>query len=137
MSQPRVPRDFCISQGFNPSGIYGVAALHPINLGIPGPATGVIWAPSGRKLQIESENGFPGPPGPGAQKVQNGVEIFFDSKKSQNRLFFNDFDSFSTLFGRFGPRGQKGTGTHFRTLFATFAPKGPNDPCSGQKFSRP
>ena len=30
--------------------------------------------PSGRKLQIEFENGFPGPPGPGAQKVQNGVE---------------------------------------------------------------
>ena len=30
--------------------------------------------PSGRKLQIEFENGFPGPFGPGAQKVQNGVE---------------------------------------------------------------
>ena len=30
--------------------------------------------PSGQKLQIEFENGLPGPPGPGAQKVQNGVE---------------------------------------------------------------
>ena len=30
--------------------------------------------PSGRKLQIEFENGFLGPFGPGAQKVQNGVE---------------------------------------------------------------
>ena len=30
--------------------------------------------PSDRELQIEFENGFPGPFGPGAQKVQNGVE---------------------------------------------------------------
>ena len=30
--------------------------------------------PLGRKLQIEFENGFPGPFGPGAPKVQNRVE---------------------------------------------------------------
>ena len=28
----------------------------------------------GRKLQIEFENEFPGPLGPGPKKVQNGVE---------------------------------------------------------------
>ena len=38
--------------------------------------------PSGRKLQIEFENGFPGPLGPGAQKVQNGVE-----KESKSTIF--------------------------------------------------
>ena len=32
------------------------------------PATGVIWALPGRKLQIESENGFPGPPRPRGPK---------------------------------------------------------------------
>ena len=69
-------------------------------------------------------------PATGPKKCQT------ESKKSQNRLFFNYFDSFSTLFGLFGPRGRKGPGTHFRTLFATFGPKGPNDPCSGQKFSQ-
>ena len=37
---------------------------------------------SGRKLQIEFENGFPGPFGPRAQKVQNGVE-----KESKSTLF--------------------------------------------------
>ena len=37
---------------------------------------------SGRKLQIEFENGFPGPPSPGAQKVQNGVE-----KESKSTIF--------------------------------------------------
>ena len=53
-------------------------------LGIPGPATGVLRA-SGRKLQIEFENGFLGPPGPGAQKVQNGVEK--ESKSTVFQLF--------------------------------------------------
>ena len=60
------------------------------------------------------------------KKVPNRVE------KSQRRLFFNYFDSFSTPFWTFlgleaGPRGP---GIHFPTLFATLGPKGPNDPCS-------
>ena len=43
---------------------------------------------------------------------------------------------FRLRFELFGPRGREGPGTHFRTLFATLGPKGPNDPCSGQKFSQ-
>ena len=38
--------------------------------------------PSGPKLEKESENEFPGPLGPGAQKVENGVE-----KESKSTLF--------------------------------------------------
>ena len=44
---------------------------------------------SGRKLQIEFENGFPGPPGPGAQKVRKIVEkeSKIDSKSTIFQLF--------------------------------------------------
>ena len=38
------------------------------------PATGGHLGCSGPKLQIEFENEFPGPLGPGGPKVQNGVE---------------------------------------------------------------
>ena len=57
-----------------------------------------------------------------------------ESKKSQNRLFSNYFDSFSTPFRLFGPWGREAPGTHFRTLFPTLGPKGPSDPCSGKSF---
>ena len=89
--------------------------------------------PSGPKLQVDSEfeNGFPGPfwaPGPKKSKTE--------SKKSQNRLFSTILTPFRLRFGLFGPRGTEGPGTHFRTLQgSTLGPKGPNDPCSGQKFS--
>ena len=41
--------------------------------------------PSGPKLEKESENEFPGPLGPGAQKVENGVEK--ESKSTAFQLF--------------------------------------------------
>ena len=58
-------------------------------------------------------------------------------KKSQNQLFFNYFDSFSTPFSTFWAPVLRDPGTHFRTLFPTLGPKGSNDPCSGQKYSQP
>ena len=45
--------------------------------------------PSGRKLQIEFENGFPGPFGPGPKKSKT------ESNMSQNSWKIIDFDSFS------------------------------------------
>ena len=42
---------------------------------------------------------------------------------------------FRLRFGLLGALRLRGPGTHFRTQFATLGPKGPNDPCSGQKFS--
>ena len=76
---------------------------------------------SGSSSIILPRNEFPGPLGPRAQKVENGVE-----RKSQSTVF--------QLFCLFEPRGPEGSGTHFLTLFPTLGPKGPNDPCSGQKF---
>ena len=88
-------------------------------------------SPSGPKLQIEFENEFPGSVGPGPKKSKT------ESKKSQNCWKIVDFDSFSTPFWTFlGPEAERAQKTHFPTLFATLGPKGPNDPCSGQKFSQ-
>ena len=101
-----------------------------LGLGIPGPATEVIWAFRAESCKWSSKMGSQALPAPGPKKSKT------ESKKSQNRLFFNYFDSFSTLFWTFWAPGLKGPGTHFRTLLATFGPKGPNDPCSEQKFSQ-
>ena len=61
-------------------------------------------------------------------------------KRSRKRVKIDCFSTILALFrlrfGLFGPGGREGPGTRFRTLFATFGPKGPNDPCSGQKFSQ-
>ena len=57
----------------DPAGLVQVSK-HPKCLGFLGPATGVIWALRAQKLQIESENEFPGPLGSGAQKVETGGE---------------------------------------------------------------
>ena len=58
------------------------------------------FGPSGPKLEKESENGFPGPLGPGAQKVQNGVEI------EPKSIVFQLSTPFSTFWapGLRGPR---------------------------------
>ena len=80
--------------------------------------------PSGPKLENGSENEFLGPLGPGIQKVET------ESKKSQNRRFFNYFNSVSSPFSTFWARGREAPGTHFRTRFPTLGAKGPNDPCS-------
>ena len=71
--------------------------------------------PSGPKLQIESENEFPGLSASGSKEVQNGVE------KSQNRLFFDYFDSFPTPFGLFGPGAEGARELIFRLYFQLWA----------------
>ena len=98
-------------------------------LGIPGPATGIIWAFRAESCKWSLEMGSRALSAPGPQKSKT------ESKKSQNRLFFNYFDSFSTPSWTFWTPGPRGPGNPFRTLFATFGLKGPNDRCSGQKFS--
>ena len=77
------------------------------------------------------ENEFPGPSGPRAQKVKNGVEK--ESKKWKFQLFFNFFDSFSTPFLTFWTPGPEGPGNSFSTPFPTLGPKGPRTPLGGLK----
>ena len=72
--------------------------------------------PSGQKLQIEFENGFPGPE-PKKSKTE--------SKKSQNSRKIVDFASFSTPFCTFGPRGRALPGNPFSNSICNFRPEGP------------
>ena len=100
---------------------YGVVlVLRPFN-----PPRGAL-GPFGPKVGNGVENEFPGPSGPGARKVKNRVEK--ESKKRKFQLFFNFFDSFSTLFLTFGAPGGS-----FSTPFPTLGPKGPRTPLGGLK----
>ena len=56
---------------------------------------------------------------PGPKKLKT------ESKKSQNRLFFNYFDSFSTPFSTFWAPGPRGRGNSFSDSFSNFGPRGP------------
>ena len=89
------------------------------------------FGPFGPKVANRVRKWVPGPSRPRGPK---------SPKRSRKRVKIDYFSTILTLFrlrfGLFGPWGRKGPGTHFRTLFATFGPKGPNDPCSGQKFSQ-
>ena len=76
--------------------------------------------PLGPKLEKDSENEFPGPLGLGPKKAKT------ESKKSQNRLFFNYAHSFSTPFSTFWALGPRGPGNSFSDSFSNFGTKGPN-----------
>ena len=66
---------------------------------------------------------------PGPKKLKTG------SKKSQNRLFFNYFDSFSTPFSTFWAPGPRGLGNSFSDSFSNSGPGRPKvTPVRGQKF---
>ena len=91
--------------------------LRPFN-----PPRGVL-GPFGPKVGNGVENEFPGPSGPGAQKVKNGLEK--KSKKWKLQLFLKFFDFFSALFLTFGAPGPEGPGNTFSTPFPTLGPKGP------------
>ena len=94
------------------------------------PPRGVL-GPFGPKVGSGVENEFPGPSGPGVPKVKNRVEK--ESKKWKFQLFFNFFDSFSTLFLTFWSPGPSGPGNSFSTPFPTLGPKGPRTPLGGWK----
>ena len=108
------------------------AAVAANILGFPGPATGVIWA-----LRAQMTPGkrvrkwVPGASRPGGPKSR---------KRSRKRVKIVEKQSILTLFQLrlrlFGRRGREAPGTHCPTLFPTLGPEGPNDPCSGQKFSQ-
>ena len=89
------------------------------------PATGVVWALRAQSWKKSPKLSSWGLSAPGPKKSKT------ESEKSQKRLFFNYFGSFSTPFSTcWAP------GTHFRTLFSSLGPKGPNDPCSSSMDSQ-
>ena len=52
-------------------------------------------------------------------------------------VLLNNFDSFSTPFWTFRAYGLRGPGNSISdSIFAVLGAKGPNDPCSGQKFPK-
>ena len=77
--------------------------------------------PSGPELEKESENEFRGLSAPGPKKSKT------ESKKSQDRFFFNYFDSFSTPFSTFWAPGPLGPGRAliFGLFFPTLGQKAP------------
>ena len=83
--------------------------LRPQIAKIPWPCYRGHLGPPGPKLEKESENDFPGPLGPRAQKINNRVE------KSQNGWKPVNFTLFRLCFRLFGPRGRE---------------EGPNDTCN-------
>ena len=81
------------------------------------PPRGVL-GPFGPKVGNGVENEFPGPSGPGVQRVRNRVE------KVEKELKFPLFDSFSTLFLTFWTAWPEGPENSFSTPFPTLGPKG-------------
>ena len=94
------------------------------------PATGVIWALRAQSWKKSPKMSSQGLSAPRSKKSRT------ESKKSQNRLFFNYFDSFSTPFSTFWVPGPRGPGNSFSDSFSNFGPKGPNDPCSRARESQ-
>ena len=92
-------------------------------LGFCGPVTGVIWA---LWAQIWKKS---------PKMSSRGVTQ--SPKRSRKRVKLVSILALCRLpFRLFGSRGREASGTHFRPLFPTLGPKGPNDTCSGQKFSQ-
>ena len=81
--------------------------------GIPWPCYRGHLGPSGPKLEIESENVFPGREGPKKSKTE--------SKKSQIDCFSTILTLFRLHFRLFGPRGREAPGTHFGLFFQLWA----------------
>ena len=97
-------------------------------MGFPEPATRVISALRAQKLQTESENEFPGALGPGAQKVQTGVE-----KESISRIV--DFDSFlDSVLDLFGPWNREAQEPIFRLYLQLRARRAQMTPVARKSF---
>ena len=74
---------------------------HTVVLGVPGPATGVIWALRAQSCKQSRKMSFRAFSAPGSQRSKT------ESKKSQNSWKIVDFDSFSTPFWTFlGPGAE-------------------------------
>ena len=81
--------------------------------------------PSGPELQIESKMSS------WASQFQGPKKSKTKSKKSQNQLVFNYFDSFSTPFWTFLALRPRGPGNSFSDSICNLDTKGPNDPVAG------
>ena len=89
-----------------------------------------LRARSPKRVQNESKR-VPGPPVPGAQKVQKEPE------KSQNESKRVIFDSFRALFGLFGPLGPETLFDSFLTLLGLRARRAQNGSVAGGGFLKP
>ena len=92
------------------------------------PATEVIWALRAQSCKESRKMSSQALSAPGSKKSRT------ESKRVN--YFSTILTLFRLRFGLFGPWGRQGPGTHFPTLVVTLGPKGPNDPCSRQKFSQ-
>ena len=88
--------------------------------------------PPGPKLKKESENEFLGPLGPGAQKVENGVEK--ELKSTVFQLFWLFFDSVSNFLG---PGSERSRELIFRLFFQLWAQRAQMTPVAGPGNPKP
>ena len=101
-----------------------------MELGFSGPATGLIWALRTQSGKKKVRNEFPGPLGPGAQKVQNGV-------KKSNQQLFNYLGSFSTLSWTYWAPDAERPQQLMSDSLCHFGPERPKwRPSGGQKLSQ-
>ena len=99
------------------------------SVGNPWPCYRGHLGPSGRKLQMEFESGFPGSPGPGAQKVQNRVEK--ESKSTIFQLYRLFFDS---VLDFLGPRSGTARQPIFELHLQLSARRAQMTPVAGKSF---
>ena len=88
------------------------------------------FGPFGPKVGKRVRKWVPGASAPGPKKSKT------ESKKSQNRLFFNYFDFFSTPSSTFGPLGREAPGTHFGLFFQLWARRAQMTPVAGKSFRK-
>ena len=96
----------------------GVFDLCHLDLGFPGPATGVIWALRAQSWKKSPKMSSLGPlkvPGPKTES----------KKESKSTVFQLSLTLFRLRFRLLGPRGREAPGTHFRTLFPTLGAEVP------------
>ena len=93
-----------------------------------------VLGPFGPKVRNGVENEFPGPSGPGLQKVKKRVE------KSQKSGNFNSFSTFLTLFRLIFNFLGPGPGRPRELIFnsvSNFGPEGPKNSSGGMEGSQP
>ena len=114
--------------GINFRGCDGHPSLRPFN------APRGVLGPFGLKVGNGVAHEFPGPSGPGAQKVKNGVEK--ESKNGKVNYFSTLFRLFFDSVFNFLDHGAEGPGNSFSTPFPPLGPKGPRAPLGGVEGSQ-